>query len=118
MTKRLALAVAVIGGLVFCGLALAAGQVKLAGTVGPGFTIGLKSSAGAKVTTLKPGSYAFTVQDKSDIHSFFLKGPGVSNRQITGVGFQGAKTAIVALKPGKYAYYCSVHIFQGTFTVK
>ena len=118
MKLRLALASAAIGGLVFGGLAVAAGPTKLAGTVGPGFTIGLKSAAGSKVTTLKSGSYSFTVQDKSDIHSFFLKGPGIANKQITGIGFQGTKTAVVTLKPGKYTYYCAVHLFQGTFTVK
>ena len=63
---------------------------KLTGTVGPGFTITLKKGT-AKVKTLKAGTYKITVNDKSNIHDFHLKGPGV-NKIITTTPFKGTKT--------------------------
>ena len=116
---RLALAAAAACGLVYGSFALAASPTKLNGTVGPGFTISLKSSNGKKVTTLTHGQYVFAVQDKSSIHNFVLQGPGVNNKEITGVGFTGSKTSSAfTLKAGKYKVYCSVHGFSQTFTVK
>jgi hypothetical protein len=105
-------------------LVLAAAQVALAkarplvGSVGPGFTIALKTPAGAKVTTLKAGSYAITVTDRSASHDFHLIGPGV-NKRITKVGFTGKKTVVVALRPGKYRYQCDPHrsFMKGAFVV-
>jgi plastocyanin len=90
---------------------------KLAGTVGPGFTITLKQS-GKAVKTLKAGAYSITVSDRSNIHNFRLKGPGV-NREITAVGFMGTKTVVVRLKKGKYTFVCDPHasIMKGSFTV-
>ena len=80
---------------------------KLTGTVGPGFTISLKQ--GTKlVKALKAGRYTFAVTDKADIHSFHLKGPGMS-KVITGIGFKGTKTVTLALKKGTYTYVCDVH---------
>ena len=92
---------------------------KVNGTVGPGFTITLKSTTGTVVKTLKPGAHAFVVSDKGNIHDFSLKGPGV-NKHLTGVDFTGKKTVTVTLKKGTYTYYCSVHPTQmhHTFTVK
>ena len=58
----------------------------LTGTVGPGFTITLKKGT-AKVTKLKAGAYVIKVSDKSNIHNFHLKGPGVNKS--TGVSRQG-----------------------------
>ena len=91
---------------------------KLTGTVGPGFTITLKKGT-AKVKTLKPGKYSITVKDKSNIHDFHLKGPGV-NKIITATPFQGSKTVTVTLKKGKYTYVCDPHatVMKGSFTVK
>jgi plastocyanin len=87
----------------------------LNGTVGPGFTITLKT-AGAKVTKLKHGTYVIKVADKSTIHNFHLKGPGVDKK--TTVGFTGTKTWTVTLKAGKYTYTCDPHPFmKGSFTV-
>lgn len=90
----------------------------LNGTVGPGFTIKL-TKAGAKVTSLKAGSYKFKIADKSNGHDFSLKGGG-ANKHITGVSFVGTKTVSVTLKKGKYTYYCSVHptLMLGHFTVR
>ena len=90
---------------------------QLAGTVGPGFTISLKS-AGKKVATLKHGKYTFKVGDKSTIHNFTLNGPGQKNTTITATGFVGTKTATLTLKKGGYRFYCTVHpSITGTFKV-
>ena len=90
---------------------------KLVGTVGPGFTISL-TKGGTKVKTLKKGKYTIVVRDKSTIHNFRLKGPGL-NKQITSVSFQGTKTVTVTLKKGKYTYDCDPHFaaMHHTFTV-
>jgi len=90
---------------------------KLTGAVGPGFTISLKKS-GAKVTTLKPGSYTFVVSDKSNIHNFQVKGPGL-NKAITSVSFIGTKTVTLTLKAGTYTFYCVPHqsSMHGSFKV-
>lgn len=114
-----------VAGLV-AALALAAPTVagvsatKLNGTVGPGYTISLKKGS-AKVKTLPAGTYTITVQDKSNMHNFRLKGPGV-NKEITSVPFVGTKTVTVKLKKGKYTYVCDPHAaipsMKGTFTVK
>ena len=48
----------------------------LNGTDGPGFTITL-TKGGAKVTKLKAG-IVIKINDKSNIHNFRLKGPGVN----------------------------------------
>ena len=90
----------------------------LAGSVGPGFTISLKTPAGVKVKSLKAGSYAITVTDKSSSHDFHLIGPGVNTR-ITKVDFTGKKTVVVALRPGKYRYQCDPHkdFMKGSFVV-
>jgi hypothetical protein len=91
---------------------------RLKGTVGPGFTISLKSAAGKKVKSLShAGKYTFVVADKSSIHNFTVKGPGVSNKTITGTGFVGTKTVTLTLKKGTYTYYCTIHLFKGTFKV-
>ena len=88
----------------------------LTGTVGPGFTITLKKGT-AKVTKLKAGAYVIKVSDKSKIHNFRLKGPGVN--KTTSVGGTGTSTWKVTLKKGKYTFVCDPHasIMKGTFTV-
>ena len=60
----------------------------LVGTVGPGFTITL-TKGGKKVTKLKAGTYMFKIADKSSIHNFHLKGPGIDKK--TSVGAQGER---------------------------
>ncbi|HEX4679629.1 MAG TPA: plastocyanin/azurin family copper-binding protein, partial [Gaiellaceae bacterium] len=88
----------------------------LNGTVGPGFTITL-TQAGKKVTKLTHGTYVIKVSDKSNIHNFRLKGPGVN--KTTSVGGTGASTWTVTLKPGTYTFVCDPHatIMKGTFKV-
>jgi plastocyanin len=95
----------------------AAAPTKLVGTVGPGFTITLKKAA-RPVRLLTPGRYSITVADKSNIHNFHLKGPGV-NKEITTVDFVGTKTVIVALRKGTYTFVCDPHStsMKGSFKV-
>jgi hypothetical protein len=119
MRIPLAVTAAAVFALVCGTLALAMGPPKLAGTVGPGFTISLKDAKGKKVATLKPGAYVFAVSDKASIHNFTVNGPGVKNRTLTGTTFVGSKTVSLTLKAGKYTFYCTVHpTVTGTFTVK
>ena len=90
----------------------------LQGQTGPGFTIGVKLS-GKAVKRLKPGTYRLRVQDKSSIHNFRLKGPGL-NRQVTTVSFVGTKTITVKLRKGVYTFVCDPHAaagMKGTFRV-
>jgi hypothetical protein len=81
---------------------------RISGTTGPGFTIVVKK-AGKKVTRLTPGRYTLTVSDRSSQHDFFLNGPGIRNKRITGLAFTGTKTVTVTLKRGRYEYYCRPH---------
>jgi len=94
---------------------------KLQGTVGPGFTISLKSH-GKKVTSLTAGSYTFVVSDKGSIHNFVLerKTGGKFEKAITTIPFTGTKTVTVKLGKGKWKYYCKAHesTMFGFFTVK
>jgi hypothetical protein len=83
---------------------------KLKGTVGPGFTINLKKGT-AVVRSLKRGRYMITVTDKSSIHDFRLRGPGV-NKTITTVGFTGTRSVTVTLRKGTYTYICAPHAMQ------
>ena len=101
-------------------LALAANAMaaapKLAGTVGPGFTITLKKG-GKKVNRLKAGKYTLVVADKSAIHNFHLKGPGLN--KTTGISFKGTKTFTIRLKKGTYKFVCDPHAstMHGSFKV-
>ena len=116
--SRIALFVAGVAAmLVLAAPSGAMGPTKLKGTVGPGFTITLKKGT-AKVKTLKAGKYSITVSDKSNIHNFHLKGPGV-NKVISATPFVGTKTVTVTLKKGIYRYVCDPHatVMKGSFRV-
>jgi plastocyanin len=115
---RLTLAALVLGALVAVPVSAASSAATaLSGVVGPGFTISLKQGA-KKVTKLKAGKYTLKVQDKSNIHDFRLKGPGL-NKVVTSVTFVGSKTISVTLKKGTYTFVCDPHaaIMKGTFKV-
>ena len=91
---------------------------SVVGTVGPGFTIGLKFG-GKPVTRLKAGvPYRFVVSDRSSIHNFRLRGPGV-NRQLTTIRFTGKKSAVLRLRKGSYTFVCDPHasVMRGSFRV-
>ena len=111
---------AVLAGLAALALTSSAGAAaptRLVGTLGPGFTITLKKAA-RPVRLLTPGRYSITVADKSNIHNFHLKGPGL-NKEITTIGFVGTKTVIVALRKGTYMFVCDPHLtsMKGSFKV-
>jgi hypothetical protein len=114
MTRISLLAAGLVAVLAFAAPAAPTGAMapkKLQGTTGPGFTITLKK-AGTAVKTIKRGKYTITVQDKSNIHNFRLRGPGL-NRQITGLAFRGTKSVTVTLKKGTYSILCDPHVAQG-----
>ena len=119
-TARRALAGSVLAALALSApLGAEAATPKLVATVGPGFTISLKTPAGRKVSTLKPGTYAITVRDKATIHDFRLRGPGV-NKVFSSVAAVGTKTTNVRLKPGTYRFLCQPHatVMHGSFVVR
>lgn len=91
---------------------------RLIATVGPGFTITLRTVSGARVRRVKPGAYAIVVRDRSRIHNFRLTGPGV--RRATGVAFRGTVTWRVTLRAGTYRFRCDPHrtTLRGSFTVR
>ena len=99
--------------------ASAAAPPKLVGTVGPGYTITLKTAAGKRVTTLKRGTYSLAITDKSDDHNFRLRGPGL-NREFSSVDFVGKKTVTLRVKAGRYSFVCDPHSdeMHGGFTVR
>jgi plastocyanin len=89
----------------------------LRGTVGPGFTITLKTAQGKLVKTLKAGTYTIRIRDLSPIHNFHLYGRGVNRK--TSVQNTGRATWTVRLERGLYRYRCDPHrtIMHGSFTV-
>ena len=95
---------------------------KLTGTVGKSnaYVITLKNASGKMVKTLKVGTYTFVIHDDSTLHSFGLDGPKGFAKDFTTIPFKGTKTATVALKKGKYKYYCAAHesVMFHFFTVK
>lgn len=92
-----------------------AAPTKLVATVGPNFNITL-TKGGKKVRTLTPGKYVITVRDRSTIHNFHLKGPGVNKD--SGIVPTGTKTWRVTLKKGKYVYVCDPHLSTMKGTVR
>jgi len=104
--------------LIFSVTANAAPQ-KLVATVGPGYTISLKTTAGKRVNALTRGTYAILVKDRSDEHNFYVRGPGVS-RAFTGVDFVGTKTVNVRLGSGRHTFVCTPHSdeMHGSFSVR
>jgi plastocyanin len=105
-------------------LALASGAAArpsaattLRGTVGPGFTITLKTQNGAAVKTLKPGTYTIVVRDRSPIHNFHLSGPRVN--KATSVVKTGRTTWTVRFTRGTYRFRCDPHrtLMHGSFLV-
>ena len=99
------------------GEATSAQATKLHARVGPSFTISLSTEAGARVTTLDPGTYEITVDDMSEEHNFHLTGPGVD--RATEIGEVGTQTWTVTVRDGAYRYVCDPHQgdMRGAFTV-
>jgi plastocyanin len=110
--------------LALLALALAVGPAsaavpKIVASDGPGFTIAARTTVGKLITTLKPGKYLLVVNDKSNIHNFHIKGPGL-NKVVTTVPFVGTKSVLVTLKKGVYTYVCDPHLttMHGKILVK
>ena len=113
MRKRTAAVLLALAIGAITALPVLAATPKFNGTVGPGFTISM-----AKKPT-KAGKATIVVSDKSSIHNFHLKGPGVNVK--TTVPFTGTKTfKNLALKKGKYSFLCDPHptTMKGSFTIK
>lgn len=111
-------AVLAIAALAVASPLAAAPAPRLSATVGPEFTISLKKG-GKRVTTLARGRYSFVVADRSTVHNFSLRGPGI-DRDLTRVGAVGVFGPItVTLRPGRYTFYCVPHPLdmRGTFRV-
>jgi hypothetical protein len=90
--------------------------VALAGKIGPGKTISLRRTSGAKVTGLKAGKAKITVRDLSAKDNFHLIGPGANAK--TGVAFKGTKTWSLTLRKGLYRYRSDAHpALKGSFRV-
>jgi plastocyanin len=91
-------------------------QTRANGTVGPGYTISLRTPAGARVQALRAGQARITVRDRSRIHNFHLVGPGMSRK--TSVPFVGSRTWQVRIRAGAtYRFLCDPHarLMRGTF---
>ena len=85
---------------------------RLVLTSGPGFTITLKTSAGATVRKLKTGTYTVVVRDRARIHDAHLVAPGFDRK--TTVPFMGTQTWRVKLtKTGTLRFLCDPHAAQG-----
>ena len=112
MRKRTAAVLLALAIGAIAALPVFAATPKFAGTVGPGFTISL-----AKKPT-KAGKTTFVIRDRSSIHNFHLKGPGVNVK--TSVSAIGAKTFTVTLRKGKYTFLCDPHptTMKGSFTIR
>jgi plastocyanin len=91
---------------------------RLIATVGPGFTISLRTPTGARVRTLARGAYTIVVRDRSRAHNFHLLGPRVNRR--TTVAARGTFTWRVTLRAGTYRFVCDPHAaaMRGSFRVR
>ena len=88
----------------------------LAAKVGPGKTISLRRSSGAKVVTIKRGKAKITVRDLTKADNFHLIGPGANAK--TGVAFKGTKTWALTLHKGLYRFRSDAHPrLKGSFRV-
>ena len=112
MRKTLAAAVLVAVLAALAALPAFAATPVLNGTVGPGFTILMKKKP------TKAGKYKLVISDKSSIHNFHLKGPGVN--VLTSVSAVGTKTFNITLKRGRYTFVCDPHatVMKGSFTIR
>ena len=87
-------------------------RTKLVVTAGPGSVISLKTSAGARVKTLKRGTYTVVVRDRSASHNVHLVAPGY-NRKTT-VAYVGTQTWKVKLaRAGTLRFLCDIHALSG-----
>jgi plastocyanin len=96
-----------------------AARNALVATVGPRATIGLRTSSGAHVHSVRAGRYRIAVRDRSRAHNFHLYGAGVNRR--TGVAFRGTVRWTVRFRRGKvYRFRCDSHArsMRGSFRAR
>ena len=91
---------------------------RLTATVGPGFSISLRTAGGRRVTSLRAGRYRITVRDRSRMHNFHLIGPRVNKK--TAVGFVGNPIWTLTLRRGAHRFVCDPHAraMRGSFRVR
>jgi hypothetical protein len=90
---------------------------KLAGSVGPGARITLRTASGARATSVKAGAYVLTVRDRSKTDNFHLRGKGVNVS--SGLAFTGSKKWKIRLAKGTYRYFSDRHpALKGTLRVR
>ena len=112
MRKRTAAVLLALAIGAIAALPVLAATPKISGSVGPGFTISL-----AKKPT-KAGKTTFVIRDRSSIHNFHLRGPGVN--KTTSVSAVGSKSFTVTLRKGEYTFLCDPHptTMRGSFTIR
>jgi plastocyanin len=90
---------------------------NLKASVGPGRRIALRTASGTKLTVLTgPTKAVITVNDRSRVDNFHLRGPGVN--KATGVRFHARVVWRLTLRQGAYVYRSDAHhSLHGTFTV-
>jgi hypothetical protein len=111
MKSFVALAAGVLLALAFVGVGSAGhASTGLVGEVGPGFSIEVTKN-GKDLKTIRHGTYKIKIEDKSAIHNFHLKGPGLNKK--TTVLFKGNRTWTITLRKGTYTYQCDPHAASG-----
>jgi plastocyanin len=108
MTTRIALATILLA-LVVPSAVAQADNPHLVAVVGTNdaYVISLRDANGDAVTQLPPGTYDITVSDRSEIHNFHLKGPGVD--MATPIETTQETTWTVTIGEGRYTYVCDPH---------
>ena len=76
---------------------------KLLATVGPKNTISLRNAAGTLLKTVKAGTYAIVVRDRSKAHNFHLVGKGVNRKTV--VATTATVTWRLRLQAGVLRFY-------------
>ena len=111
MTTRIAL-VTLLTALVLPSAVAEADNPKLVAVVGTNdaFVISLRDASGNAVTQLAPGTYDIAVSDRSEEHSFHLKGAGVD--MLTPIGEKQETTWTVTIGEGRFTYVCDAHASQ------
>jgi hypothetical protein len=107
----------VLAAVLLPGSGHAADPVLMA-TVGPAFSITLKTPNGLLVRRILPGTYTIKVRDLSTLHSFHLVGPGGID-MATDILATDSPTWTVTFVDGKYRYMCDAHptTMKRTFSV-
>ena len=91
---------------------------RLLATVGPKATISLRSATGAVLRSVKAGTYAIVVRDRSAVHNFHLVGKGVNRR--SGLAAVATTTWTVKLQAGLLRFYSdkAPKTVKGSITVR